>query len=529
MDTLLILRRKLADFTVAYRSVFDNEIKNTSGLVPVQVPGQGTRYRAWIGGGAWKHETVSENPTLAIESVVNAAVELVRSRELRRNETYPEFHRTKDALLQACKDSPFAATVLPANFTLTDASKTKPSAAVSVPTVSVPEATNPDLHPRTGQVLVQLSYPSPVLNLPVIPPVPEQNAKEITMPKKPYGPEEKRANLAKARAARVEKNAVKPAVAPEPPPPPPPPAPAPKAGSSVYTYSKDGPELPYTTKTQWITPKVAANLLKKGHDRQRKINTAAVTRYAEAMKSNNWELTHSNPIAFQDGKLIDGQHRLSAVIEADVSLWMVVAEYSPDATIRGVDRAVPRTLADVLTFSGELEALRAKKAAALARSLFALANDTTRQINLDHDITLTLRANKTAILSVLEGATKKSIKAPILAAFVYVYDLDPVKVMEILRRVIEGDALAKNTGAWHLRRILDGETNTSISAYSYSEQGVRALKCLSLELKGEVLTMLKHRTAGSEPDALVWARKAREKAGLFPRAYPAQDESKAAE
>src|SRR5438552_7073950 len=78
-----------------------------------------------------------------------------------------------------------------------------------------------------------------------------------------------------------------------------------------------------------------------------------VRAFAEAMRRGDWLVTHQG-IAFDtNGVLVDGQHRLAAVIEADLPVEMTVfSEVEPD-TFDVLDTGKRRNAADVLAIEGE--------------------------------------------------------------------------------------------------------------------------------------------------------------------------------
>lgn len=82
----------------------------------------------------------------------------------------------------------------------------------------------------------------------------------------------------------------------------------------------------------------------------RKLAPAVVKMFARDMASGNWKCTHQ-AIAFdENGVLIDGHHRLSAVIKAGVNVNMLVARNVPHDTIEYVDTGRCRSLRDTLYY-----------------------------------------------------------------------------------------------------------------------------------------------------------------------------------
>lgn len=77
------------------------------------------------------------------------------------------------------------------------------------------------------------------------------------------------------------------------------------------------------TKLETITPDKAASYLEH-NKRNRKLNQETVRLYANDMRNGNWLLNHQG-IAFDDnGNLVDGQHRLEAIILSKSSVSMFV-------------------------------------------------------------------------------------------------------------------------------------------------------------------------------------------------------------
>lgn len=77
------------------------------------------------------------------------------------------------------------------------------------------------------------------------------------------------------------------------------------------------------SKVQKISPKKAAEML-EANTSNRPLAKATVRWFAEAMRRGDWLVTHQG-IAFDtNGALVDGQHRLAAIIEADLPIEMTV-------------------------------------------------------------------------------------------------------------------------------------------------------------------------------------------------------------
>lgn len=72
-----------------------------------------------------------------------------------------------------------------------------------------------------------------------------------------------------------------------------------------------------------ISPDIARGFLKNNTD-NRPISMVDVQKYASDMLHGNWQMHHSGICIGKDGVLIDGQHRLTAVIKSGVTVEMSV-------------------------------------------------------------------------------------------------------------------------------------------------------------------------------------------------------------
>ena len=107
-----------------------------------------------------------------------------------------------------------------------------------------------------------------------------------------------------------------------------------------------------TQEMMTITPAMAGIMLERNRENNRPIVKAAVAQYARAIKEGRWTIT-SQGIGFDSkGHLFDGQHRLTAVIEADrpITTWVAFG-LDPD-NFAHVDRGRVRTPSHILGIAG---------------------------------------------------------------------------------------------------------------------------------------------------------------------------------
>lgn len=81
-----------------------------------------------------------------------------------------------------------------------------------------------------------------------------------------------------------------------------------------------------------ITPEIAVEMLKKNTNNYRRVTETRVNQYARKMELGFWQ-ENGEPIQFsKDGELLNGQHRLAAIIKSNTTQRMVVV-YDVDADV----------------------------------------------------------------------------------------------------------------------------------------------------------------------------------------------------
>lgn len=92
-----------------------------------------------------------------------------------------------------------------------------------------------------------------------------------------------------------------------------------------------------------VTPKKAADLLAHNTG-NRALRERRAAGLARSMLAGRWKLTHQAVAISPTGRLLDGQHRLRAVILANVAVPMWIAHNVPDTTFDVLDAGLPRKM-----------------------------------------------------------------------------------------------------------------------------------------------------------------------------------------
>jgi hypothetical protein len=100
---------------------------------------------------------------------------------------------------------------------------------------------------------------------------------------------------------------------------------------------------------QLITPALAGELL-KNNKKNRHYSKHHLQRYAKDMKDGKWMSDTSETIKIsKNGNIVDGQHRLRAIIESNVIIPMHIAFDVDESIMDFIDTGKPRTATDVFS------------------------------------------------------------------------------------------------------------------------------------------------------------------------------------
>lgn len=108
-----------------------------------------------------------------------------------------------------------------------------------------------------------------------------------------------------------------------------------------------------------VTPDMARNML-SSNPINRRISERAVSDLSKAILNNDWQITHQGIAFYEDGSLADGQHRLTAVIKANVPVHMMITKGLAKDAAMSIDSGRRRSLIDGVKISGAAPWMEAK-------------------------------------------------------------------------------------------------------------------------------------------------------------------------
>lgn len=255
-----------------------------------------------------------------------------------------------------------------------------------------------------------------------------------------------------------------------------------------------------------VTPELASQWLDTAA-RNRALNPTTVDRYAAAMKRGDWMLT-SQGIAFDEqDKLLDGQHRLTALVQADVTIPMLVVRAAQSRSQLVVDMGRKRTPYDQIGLrnSWEVFPVHTAVASAMISSVGGIGERQRRAVlsdiqQLERFYVKHHRAIEFAVSYMWKtgpgtrGIAIAPIMAPVARAY---YTQKQEKLVRFAEVVITGMADRPGDGpAVVLRNWLLAMRDKGLSARAFGDRYIiykKAEIALNAFLKGESIERLGQR------------------------------------
>ena len=258
-------------------------------------------------------------------------------------------------------------------------------------------------------------------------------------------------------------------------------------------------------RTVWtdVTPEQAADWLKNNFV-NRPMKEDVVHAYARDMINGVWVPTHQG-VAFNDANaLIDGQHRLSAIVLADVTVRMMVTYGLPAhikdsemTTMDAVDRGRTRSVADQLTIQHGMK--NGQVTAAIAMSLAGLCyGQRTRRLSVGQTLDVFRAFEDAATWMIMHRVKDHGLKSVgVLAAFTFamatekegLWD-DTTEIQQMYHRVVSGIGLLEHTATKALRAFLTSDEAKLLTRGTDRGLAELCLQAIYLEAKGKKVDKL---------------------------------------
>jgi len=204
------------------------------------------------------------------------------------------------------------------------------------------------------------------------------------------------------------------------------------------------PSNPLAIEVVDVTPELAGKWLERNHEGNRPINWRNVEAFANDMRSGAWRLTHQGICFDAHDRLIDGQHRLHAVVQSGATVKMLVIRNAGGDFHDPIDRVRPRSVGTILGMGNKdaacLNMLRMLEAGFPLHTPMTV-ND-AEEAHERHTESLT-------VLSTIPGRSK--LKGPVLAALVWAMPVDRELAIDFAVKVASGEMISKGHPAYAFR------------------------------------------------------------------------------
>lgn len=215
----------------------------------------------------------------------------------------------------------------------------------------------------------------------------------------------------------------------------------------------------YHAKVVLVTPELARGWLKSNNIDNRSVRASAVEDYAAMIASGAWR-QDGNTVAFDwNGRLINGQHRLMALVRADQGVTMLVALNCDPLGFATTDAGRNRNGRDVLSitdpdgkYHGELSSL--------ARFIVQHERGSRRRSVSNEDTLRLFEEIGPEMVAACEMASSvypfvRGSRLALAASYFFIRQADPAAALEFFASwpkglgFVEGDPRAALTRAWN--------------------------------------------------------------------------------
>lgn len=219
---------------------------------------------------------------------------------------------------------------------------------------------------------------------------------------------------------------------------------------------KGSEEAPVTrTELVKVTPEMAGDWLEL-NTRNRPIRPRWVTHLANTIKRGEWRV-NGETIKLSSERLLDGQHRLLAIIEANTAIQTNVSFDVDDDAFATIDVGRPRTAGDILALDGHPNSQRL---AAIARMLWnyergyavSMHNEIPTNVEIREIVERHPRLEEAARIAY---QARHLLPGAIAGLLVYQFALRDTAYASIFwDALITGENLSKNSPIYRLRERL---------------------------------------------------------------------------
>lgn len=252
-----------------------------------------------------------------------------------------------------------------------------------------------------------------------------------------------------------------------------------------------------------ITPAMAKQYLADMHT-NRAYKQRQVDSFVAAMRNGEWRLNGQPILISEAGRLMDGQHRMMAVVQSGETVRFLVVQGVPEAAMVTVDRGSKRSFADLLSMDGYKQ--HKTLAAAIRTAMTLEAGDFMNHNRLPSYESMSewFKINP-RILDCVSRYKQKEVQRLLphnmIAALLYLMARKDAKVAhDFWDKVVHGDGLSKTDAEFKLReRLLAGVRGVGHHTMM-KERCAFAIKAWNFKRRGQDFDRLLWKYEGEFPE-----------------------------
>jgi hypothetical protein len=225
-----------------------------------------------------------------------------------------------------------------------------------------------------------------------------------------------------------------------------------------------------------VTPDMAKEWLAENDSGNRSVSLADVFRLSADMSSGQYELTHQGIAFNKSGVLIDGQHRLRAVVKSGCTVRMVICRDVDASVHAAIDLGRKRSL-------GFVTGLGSKRVAVCRALAFLCGGAKHLSVSSwSKAMTITINEKYRDSLDTLMPLHKPRVMpSGLIASLVFCFPLNASAVARFGEQVRSGELLERGQAAFALRKWLLED----VSVHAAELVAMVGCFCLERELSGK--------------------------------------------
>lgn len=261
-----------------------------------------------------------------------------------------------------------------------------------------------------------------------------------------------------------------------------------------------------SSRLEYIDATKAANWLSR-NVRNRPLRTRLLKRISDQIRRGEWELNGESIIWANDNTIIDGQHRLQAIVDAGVSApglpCIVVYGVSPDA-YKSIDSGASRLAKDDLGLLGYVNTTILAAAAAMLHTfrnfgtmLPAGQNRPTRAQTVQMLMNEPTLADSVKMADNIHRRMPNMFKTQTIVLHHLFSEIDPELNELFWTLIVEGAELPKDSPILALRNRINGFAGSRMrNAYTAAEYGALVIKAWNAWIVGQKVAILRWKGIG---------------------------------